>query len=130
VARAYTVSTVALTLQTSVKWLDNILSHHVVPGVQAQCQGISRRLSVEAILILAVVVLVVQDLGLPIPDAIRLAEALVKTDGAYRSRSGLSVRLEIAQLRENLLQRLEAAVEAAPLPRRGRPPSNKTGRLR
>jgi hypothetical protein len=129
VARAYTISTAALTLRTSVKWLDNVLSHHVVSGVHAERQGVARRLGIEAILILAVVVLLVQDLGLPIPDAIRLAEALVKADGAYQSRSGLSVGLELAPLRENVLQRLEAAVETAPIPRRGRPPASKTGRL-
>jgi hypothetical protein len=129
VARAYTISTAALTLQTSVKWLDNVLSHHTVSGVYAKRQGVARRLGIEAILILAVVVLLVQDLGLPIPDALRLAEALVKADGAYQSRGGLSVRLELMPLRENLLKRLEAAVETAPIPRRGRPPANKTGRL-
>jgi hypothetical protein len=129
VARAYTISTAALTLQTSVKWLDNVLSHHTVSGVHAKRQGVARRLGIEAILILAVVVLLVQDLGLPIPDALWLAEALVKADGAYQSRGGLSVRLELMPLRENLLKRLEAAVETAPIPRRGRPPANKTGRL-
>jgi hypothetical protein len=128
-ARAYTISTAALTLQTSVKWLDNVLSHHVVSGVHAKRQGVARRLGIEAILILAVVLLLVQDLGFPIPDALRLAEALVKAEGTYESRGGLSVGLELGPLRENLLKRLEAAVETAPSPRRGRPPANKTGRL-
>ena len=128
-ARAYTIDTAALTLGTSVKWLDNILSHHTVSGVRSGCQGVSRRLSIEAILILAVVLLLIQDIGLPTADAIHLAETLVGTEGRYRSRNGLSVGLELAPLRENLLERLEAAVETAPVPRRGRPPTNKTARL-
>ncbi len=128
-ARVYTIDTAALTLGTSVKWLDNILSHHAVSGVHSGRQGVSRRLRIEAILILAVVLLLIQDLSLSIPDAIHLAETLVGANGQYQSRSGLSVGLELAVLRENLLQRLETAVETAPMPRRGRPPTNKTGRL-
>jgi hypothetical protein len=128
-ARAYTIGTAALTLGTSVKWLDNVLSHHQILGLHTKRQGIARRLSIEVILTLAVVLLVIQDLGVPTPAAIRLAESLVRTGGRFRSHEGLSVELELTPLRENLLQRLEAAVETAPMPRRGRPPTNKTGRL-
>ena len=128
-ARSYTVGTVALTLGTPGKWLDNVLSHHAVTGVQQKQQGVSRRLSIEAILILAVVVLLIQDIGLPTPHAIHLAEALVNADGEYQTVRGLRIRLDLNAIRQRLLERLETAVEAAPIPRRGRPPANKTGRL-
>jgi hypothetical protein len=129
VARAYTVATAALTLGTTVKWLDNVLSHNVVSGVDVKRQGVSRRLSIEAILVLEVVSLLIQDLGLPVPAAITVAEAVIRTGGGYRTDHGLSVEVGLATLRETLLQRLEAAVETAPIPKRGRPPTNKTGRL-
>lgn len=128
-ARAYTIATAALTLGTNVKWLDNVLSHNIVSGVLTKRQGISRRLSIEAILVLEVVLLLIQDFGLPVPHAISLAERLVKGGGRYRTAHGLDLELGLTALRVNLLQRLEAAVEAAPIPRRGRPPTNKTGRL-
>ena len=128
-ARAYTIATVALTLGTSVKWLDNLLSHNTVLDVHTGRQGVSRRLGMEAIVVLEIVLLLIQDLGVPTPHAIGLAEALVRAEGRFRSRHGLSVEVGLAPVRENLLQRLEAAVETAPIPRRGRPPANKTGRL-
>jgi hypothetical protein len=61
--------------------------------------------------------------------AIRIAEEIAKADGFFRSAVGLSIELDLNALRIRLLSRLEEAVEVAPLPRRGRPPKNTTGRL-
>jgi hypothetical protein len=127
--RAYTIATVALTLGTSAKWLDNILSHHPVTGVQQQRQGVSRRLAFDAILVLAIILLLIQDVGLATPHAVDLAEALVAGGGQYTTPRGFSIALELNALRERVFERLENAVEVAPVPRRGRPPASKTGRL-
>jgi hypothetical protein len=128
-ARAYTIATVALTLGTSAKWVDNVLSHHGIGGVQRKRQGVSRRLNVEAILVLAIILILIQDLGLPVPHAIDLAEALLLGDGSRETAQGLKIALDLDTAREHVFERLESAVEAAPVPRRGRPPTNKTGRL-
>ena len=128
-ARAYTVATAALALGISVKWLDNVLSHNRVLGVTQERQGISRRLTVEALLVLALVVLLIQELGLPTSKAITLAEDLASNDGSYSAQQGLNLGLDLSSFRVQLLEKLENAVEIAPLPRRGRPPRNKTGRL-
>src|SRR4051794_13166746 len=128
-ARSYTVATAALTLGITDKWLDNVLSHHSIHGVQKQRQGISRRLSVEGILVLSVVVLLIQDLGVPTPHAIFLAEMLIHDNGHHESPHGIAIVLDLGVVKQRLLERLESAVEAAPVPRRGRPPTNKTGRL-
>ena len=127
-ARAYTVATAALTLGTSVKWLDNVLSHNRVAGVAQQRQGISRRLTIESLVGLAVTVLLIRDLGLPTAKAIAVAEDLAKNDGRYIASQGLILTLDLSSFRAELLARLESAVEIAPVPKRGRPP-NKTGRL-
>jgi hypothetical protein len=127
--RAYTIATAALALGTSVKWLDNALSHNRVPGVSQERQGVSRRLTVEGLLVLALVVLLIQELGVPMPRAIVLAEDLTKNAGRHIARQGLSVDIDLASFRARLLDTLENAVEVAPVPRRGRPPLNKTGRL-
>jgi hypothetical protein len=127
--RAYTIATAALALGTSVKWLDNALSHNRVPGVSQERQGVSRRLTVEGLLVLALVVLLIQELGVPMPRAIVLAEDLTKNAGRHIARQGLSVDIDLASFRARLLNTLENAVEVAPVPRRGRPPLNKTGRL-
>jgi hypothetical protein len=127
--RAYTVATAALALGTSVKWLDNVLSHNRVPGVAQDRQGISRRLTVEALLVLALAVLLIQELGLPTLKAIALAEDLATSDGRYMAQQGLNLSLDLPSFRVRLLERLENAVEIAPVPKRGRPLRNKTGRL-
>jgi len=127
--RAYTITTAALALGTSTKWLDNVLSHHRVPGVAQERQGISRRLSVEGLLVLGLAALLIQELGLPTPRAILLSDDLAKNDGRYVAPQGLYVGIDLPSFRAQLLESLENAVEIAPTPRRGRPPLNKTGRL-
>ncbi len=128
-ARVYTIATAALTLGTSIKWLDNVLSHNRVSGVAQQRQGVSRRLSVESLVGLAVAILLVRELGLPIAKAIAVAERLAKNEGRYIASRELMLTLDLSSLRADLLERLENAVEIAPVPKRGRPHKNKTGRL-
>ena len=128
-ARAYTIATAALALGTPIKWLDNVLSHNRVTGVTQERQGVSRRLTVEGLIVLALAVLLIQELGLPTSKAIALADALAKNEGRYGVPQGLNLALDLRSFRAELLGRLENAVEIAPIPTRGRPPKNKTGRL-
>lgn len=129
-ARAYTLGTVALTLGTSSKWLDNVLSHYAVAGVHQKHQGISRRLSMQGILILGLTQALINGLGVPTKRAIELAEKMVENHGRSEiAHTGLSISFDLEQFRAAVLARLEGAVEMAPAPRRGRPPKNKTGRL-
>ena len=128
-ARLYTITTAVLTLGISMKWLDNVLSHNRVSGVIQQRQGVSRRLTVESLVGLAVVILLVRELGLPVAKAIAVAENLAKNEGRYIASRGLMLTLDLSSFRTDLLERLENAVEIAPVPKRGRPHKNKTGRL-
>jgi hypothetical protein len=127
--RAYTIATSALALGVTAKWLDNILSHNKVSGIRQERQGIARHLSVEGLMILGLTALLNSELGLPTTEAIRVAEGIAKTNGQYFARQGLSVQIDLASFQASLLERLENAVEIAPVPRRGRPPTRKTGRL-
>ncbi len=127
--RAYTVATAALALGMPIKWVDNVLSHYKVPGIRQERQGIARRLGIESLLILALTVLLVDELGLPTSRAIIVAEGIMKNSGRFLARDGLSVEIDLPAFEAGLIERLEIAVEIAPIPRRGRPPTNKTGRL-
>jgi hypothetical protein len=129
VARAYTVATAALALQMPAKWVDNALSHNKVPGVHQQRQGIARRLTVDGLLILAVAATLVRELGAPLAVALQIAQLLIRNDGHYAVTAGVRIAVDLNNLRTNLLERLESAVEVAPIPKRGRPAKNKTGRL-
>jgi hypothetical protein len=120
-ARAYTVGTVALALDVPSKWLDNILSHHRVPGVVQARQGVSRKVTPEGLLQLALAVRLIGDLGIPAANALQLAGAISATNGIYSTPSGIGLSLDLNQLRSKLETRLAQAVEIAPVPRRGRP---------
>jgi hypothetical protein len=128
-ARAYTIAAAALTLEMPIKWLDNTLSHIRVPGVQQERQGVARRITIDGLLILAVATVLISELGIPLAGAIEIAGQLTASGGRYGSPQGVSLQLNLEELKAGLLERLENAVEMAPVPRRGRPPENKTGRL-
>ena len=127
--RAYTVATAALALGMPSKWVDNVLSHNKVAGIRQNRQGVARRLSIEGLLILALTAVLIHQLGMPTTKAIIIAESLMKSGGRYRAEQGLSIELDLAAFQAALLERLENAVEIVPIPRRGRPPASKTGRL-
>jgi len=127
--RAYTVATAALAIGMPIKWVDNILSHNKLTGIRQERQGIARRLSVEGLLVLALTALLIRELGLSTAKAIIAAEGIVTSGGRYSAAQGVSIELDLAAFQSGLLEHLEHAVEIAPVPRRGRPPKNKTGRL-
>jgi hypothetical protein len=127
--RAYTVATAALALGMPAKWVDNVLSHNTIRGVRQERQGVARRLSVEGLLILAIAALLIRELSLSTSRAIEIADGITKGEGHYFAGHGLTVQLDLPAFHASLLERLERAVEMAPIPRRGRPPANKTGRL-
>ena len=127
--RAYTVATAALALDMPAKWVDNVLSHYFIHGVRQERQGVARRLTIDGLMLLALTALLTHDLGIPAGKAIAVAEHVVRGGGSYTSSQGLHVELDLASFRADLLEQLEHAVEIAPIPRRGRPRENKTGRL-
>jgi hypothetical protein len=121
-ARAYTVGTVALALAIPQKWLDNVLSHYTLTGVAQQRQGVSRKVSLEGVLQLALAIHLIQDLEVETPNGIRLAALLTKAGGLHRTKGGISIEIDLPRIRTNLEARLAEAVEITPIPRRGRPP--------
>jgi len=127
--RAYTVATTALALDTPPKWVDNILSHYRLPGIVQAKQGVPRRLNVEALLYLSIILLLTGELGTTVAVAVKIAGQVVAGGGALATPGGVRLELDLDALRARLLARLEHAVEVAPLPRRGRPPKSTTGRL-
>ena len=127
--RAYTVATAALALGMPVKWIDNVLSHNRVPGIRQERQGIARHLSVEGLLVLALTALLTRELGLPTSKAIIVGHGIVVGKGRYLAGNSLTVEIDLPAFQARLLEKLESAVEIAPVPRRGRPPASKTGRL-
>ena len=121
---AYTVAATAVTLGMPIKWVDNVLSHHEVPGVSQSRQGVSRRLAPQAILTLDLALRIPNALGVPISRALELSASLLRQPGGSTTidlGQGVSLTIDLEKVRSELLERLAHAVEVAPSPRRGRP---------
>jgi hypothetical protein len=141
--RTYTPALVALALEVHPKWLDNVLSHHAVPGVAGGRQGRTRAIAPSAVLTLAVALLLMRDLGAPIARALQAAASLVagrrEGDASQReapsaTASGvtemalgpeLRLRLDLAAVERRLARRLVEASEGWGPRRRGRPPGRR-----
>ncbi|MEO8575501.1 MAG: hypothetical protein ABI556_02320 [Gemmatimonadales bacterium] len=123
--RAYTVAAVAVTLKVPAKWIDNVLSHHSVHGVIQARQGVTRRLSPQAVTILAIALQLVRSASLPLSRALDIAQRAVQA-GTPEARVQLSpsvgLVVDTSAIRTETSARLAEAVEIAPRPRRGRPP--------
>ena len=128
-SRAYTLATVAVALNVEPKWLDNILTHHHVRGVPRKRQGNPRRFTGEPVLILQIALNLTQSFGIPTSRTLSLAQQLIDGGGSLVGSNGVLLSCDLAVIQRAISERLDAAVEVVPLPRRGRPPRNKTGRL-
>jgi len=123
--RAYTVAATAVALGVNFKWVDNVLSHHQVPGVLQQRQGVTRRVTPPALLVLDVALKLVRSLALPLPRALETAHRLIAArEGGIQlpGVTSIHLRADVKALADDLSIRLERAVEISPTPRRGRPP--------
>lgn len=124
--RGYTVRAVAVTLGVPVKWVDNVLSHHRISGVSAGRQGVTRRLSIQAVLILEIAIRLINAFRLPLPKALELAARFVGTRSDKLTLADqISLLANVNVIEEQVTDSLAHAVEIAPSPRRGRPPAKK-----
>ncbi len=119
--RGYTVVASAVALNVDYKWLDNLLSHHLVDGVRQARQGVARTLPFKAILVIAIAMEFIDALQMPLGHALTWADRMVKGENPAK-RGNVTLAANLAALESWLLSRLAYAVEVAPVPRRGRPP--------
>lgn len=126
--RAYTVATVSATLGVTPKWLDNVLSRFPVHGVIQSRQGISRRLAPRAVVTLHLANQLVRTTGMPLRDALGLAERVEIAKGKGNEQhssielfSSAYLTIDLAAAATEISRRLAEAVEITPVPKRGRP---------
>jgi hypothetical protein len=123
--RAYTVAAVAVTLKVPVKWIDNVLSHHTVSGVSQTRQGVSRKLTPQAVTTLEIALQLLRSIALPLGRALEIAHALVQsgeTPARLSLSSSVALVVDVSAITADTSRRLADAVEIAPRPKRGRPP--------
>lgn len=121
--RAYTVATVAVTLEVSPKWLDNTLSRFHIRGVLQSRQGVSRRLGPQAVVTLHLANELIRTLGIPLGEALALAERAGNAGemATIVLFASASLTIDITATSHEISQRLAHAVEVTPVPKRGRP---------
>lgn len=122
---SYSVRTIALALGVPSKWIDNILSHYLIPGVSSARQGVERGISGVAVRVLEIVRILNHELGIPLPRAVSIAIEVGRGDSRFVSRSGAEIRFSLEAIDHRLRERLIDAIEATPRMRRGRPPKSR-----
>jgi hypothetical protein len=123
-ARHYHVDIAAYVADADRKWVDNLLSHFDVPGVDAAKQGVARRISASGVHHIALTRRLVTDLAISIDRATTLAQALLRTDASHVALSEvLSLHIDRDRFRRETDRRLSEAVESIVPARRGRPPA-------
>lgn len=121
--RVYNIAVAALALDVDRKWLDNLIAQHDIAGVERFTRGVSRRLSVRALLAAAIVRDLQGELGVPAGRAVEAAGRVLASSHHRISLSpAVSVHLDLPALERSLDQRLVHAMETAVPRRRGRPP--------
>jgi hypothetical protein len=122
--RAYSVAVASLSINAPKKWTDNAISQHNIDGIISTQRGVARRITFPALLTLAIARVLQADLGMSLSGAIRVATGLLSLpDGREMHVGPLTISMDIAAARRALEMRLADAMESAPRPRRGRPPS-------
>lgn len=127
--RSYDVAIASLAVGAPIKWTDNVLSQHAIPDIVSERRGVSRKISHAGVVRLAIIRELHVTLGMSVRDAISLAGALLD-DPASTVLPGGHVRviLDRQALEHSVDARLREALESAPSPRRGRPPTRKSQR--
>jgi len=126
-ARLYHVDIARHAASADHKWVDNLLSHFTIPGVDGGRQGAARRISAEGIEFIALVRLLNRALGLSVASAVKLADRLVNAKSASLSiGAGVSLHLDVNDFRGDVHRAIADAVESVTPVRRGRPRKSTT----
>jgi hypothetical protein len=120
--RAYSTAVVASALRVDRRWLDTVIADHSIDGVRRERQGVSRAISPDAVLTLAVAIELMEALQVPAGSALRFARALLLDAGEHSPARGVVLHVDVPAIERRMAARLTEAVEAHPPPRRGRPP--------
>lgn len=119
--RSYHVEIAALASFADQKWVDNLLSHFDVPGVESARQGIARRITQRGLEHIALVRVLARDVGLPLARAVDLAIRLIADpNGVIELTGHLELRFDRLAFDAELSGRVADAAERSTPARRGR----------
>lgn len=124
-ARNYHVDIAAFAADADRKWIDNLLSHFSVPGVESKKQGVARRLSLEAVQTVVLVRALSMSTGLSVDRALSTATTLLDAsdDLVANDDAWITLHFDRAAFQADVDRRIAAAVESVVPKKRGRPPT-------
>lgn len=115
-----------------VKWVDNVLSHHALPGIHGGRQGSARRITDTGLTALALVRLINADFASTTARAVELTVKAMRlrengngspaSEVRVSTSSGMTLVVPFTAIEQQLRHRLVEALESAAHVRRGRPP--------
>lgn len=110
------------------KWVDNLLSHFEIPGVEQGRRGSARRVTQVGLYHIALVRVIALELGAPLKTSVLLATTLMHTGSHELPVFGtLALRFDRYRFQREIDARVAEAVEAIVPARRGRPPARVSG---
>jgi hypothetical protein len=122
--RTYHVDIAAHASKVERKWIDNLLSHFDIPGVERTRRGSTRRISPTGIYHIALARRIAAGLDTTVKSAVSLAMTLMCAPTMETLLfNGLSFRFDRDAFRAEIDSRINEAVEAIVPAKRGRPPS-------
>lgn len=120
--RSYHVDIARHAAVADAKWIDNLLSHFAIPGVEGGRQGSSRRVSSHGILQIALIRELTRECGLPLPRAVPLAAQLLSNrDASAAAGDYVVIRFSRAAFEQRVADLVADGVESVTPARRGRP---------
>jgi hypothetical protein len=103
------------------KTLDNLLAREGRSLLERGRRGRSRRIPVDALIIIATAFILNRDLGVGIANALELAKRVNAEQGPVAIGSLTSLAFDVARLREALESSIDEALESVAERTRGRP---------
>jgi hypothetical protein len=121
-ARTYHVDIAQYVANADRKWVDNLLSHFRIPGVEKAERGVARRIATNGIYHIALVRQLTQRLDLGVSAAVSIAAHLLAEPVEQLSLPvGLELRFDRDTFQNDVNGRIADAVESVTPARRGRP---------
>ena len=130
-ARSYHVDIARFAADANEKWVDNLLSHFTIPGVEAARQGVPRRISAHGVYCIALVRRLTRDLGVSTEKAVVLADHLLTAQHDHVTVTpAVELRINRRGFQQEIDARVAEAVESIVPARRGRPRSRPPDRAK
>lgn len=125
-ARVYHVEIAQFAAGADAKWVDNLLSHFAIPGVEGSRQGLSRRITTEGVYHIALIRVLCRQGGLSLANAVTVSGQFLAVggQGAMVFCDELQLQFDRIAFQRRIDAAIADAVECIAPARRGRPPKS------